>query len=160
MVFSLEVAGCSRRTSVDTADLCYSKWNIWPCLFSEIDPTLCFKFIFIYQGKYVSADPVFYFLLWLFSSLSYWGGLDQPVTFITFSYNSSSVTCFNEKNSTLDSVQACVLTSHFLPFHLKIEWRQRTILCLWTARDGGVVVFMSYVPIDRKHCSTTMFWAF
>ena len=55
--FSLEVAGCSRRTSVDTADLCYSKWNIWPCLFSEIDPTLCFKFIFIYRGKYVSANP-------------------------------------------------------------------------------------------------------
>lgn len=58
MVFSLEVAGCSRRTSVDTADLCYSKRNIWPCLFSEIDPTLCFKFIFIYHGKYVSADPL------------------------------------------------------------------------------------------------------
>lgn len=39
---------------VDTADLCYSKRNIWPCLFSEIDPTLCFEFI----RKYVSRHPV------------------------------------------------------------------------------------------------------
>lgn len=73
--FSLEVSGCSRRTSVDTADLCYSKWNIWPCLFSEIDPTLCFKFIFIYQGKYVRADPVWTFVHRLLSSLRYWRGL-------------------------------------------------------------------------------------
>lgn len=55
---TLEVAGCSRRTGVDTADLSYSKWNIWSCLFLEADPTLCFKFIFIYQRKYVSGDPV------------------------------------------------------------------------------------------------------
>lgn len=49
---------CSRRTGVDTADLSYSKWNIWSCLFLEADPTLCFKFIFIYQRKDVSGDPV------------------------------------------------------------------------------------------------------
>lgn len=41
-------------TRVDTADLCYSGRNIWPCLFSEIDPTLCFEFM----GKYVSGQPV------------------------------------------------------------------------------------------------------
>lgn len=41
-------------TRVDTADLCYSKRNIWPCLFSEIDPTLCFEFI----RKYFSGHPV------------------------------------------------------------------------------------------------------
>lgn len=44
--------------SVDTADPCYSKRNIWPCLFSQIDLTLCFKFIFICHGKYVSPDPL------------------------------------------------------------------------------------------------------
>lgn len=41
-------------TRVDTADLCYSRRNIWPCLFLEIDPTLCFEFI----RKYVSGHPV------------------------------------------------------------------------------------------------------
>ena len=39
---------------VDAADLCYSRRNIWPCLFSEIDPTLCFEFI----RKYVGGHPV------------------------------------------------------------------------------------------------------
>lgn len=51
------LAGRSRRISVDTADLCCSRGNIRPCLFSEIDPMLCFKFIFVRRGKYVSADP-------------------------------------------------------------------------------------------------------
>lgn len=40
-------------TRVDTADLCYSRRNIWPCLFLEIDPTLCFEFI----RKNVSGHP-------------------------------------------------------------------------------------------------------